>query len=87
MKNLLKKLIKADSTAEKGELAAAKIIAAELGCCGVSCRIDKWEQTRANLIAGLKSSRRRGAVLFACHLDVVPPGQIKWKTPPFAAVE
>ena len=87
MKNLLKKLISADSTAEKGELAAAKIIAAKLGRCGVSCRIDKWEQTRANLIAGLKSSCRRGAILFACHLDVVPPGQIKWKTPPFAAVE
>jgi len=87
MKNLLKKLIMADSTAEKGELAAAKIIADELGRCGVSCRIDKWEQTRANLIAGLKSSRRRGAVLFACHLDVVPPGEARWKTPPFAAVE
>ena len=87
MKNLLKKLISADSTAEKGELAAAKIIAAKLGRCGVSCRIDKWEQTRANLIAGLKSSRRRGAVLFACHLDVVPPGEARWKTPPFAAVE
>jgi succinyl-diaminopimelate desuccinylase len=87
MKNLLKNLIQADSTVEKGELAAAKVIADELKRCGISCRIDKWDKNRANLIASLKSSRRRGAVLFACHLDVVPPGQIKWKTPPFAAVE
>ncbi len=102
MKRLLKNLISAETTAEAGELAAADIISAELGLSGIACRIDSWGRNRANLIAQipvaeLKSARRvgaparqagrRGGLLFACHLDVVAPGEAKWEHPPFSGVE
>jgi len=87
MKVLLKKLIGAETTAEKGELAAAEIISAELGQSDIDCRIDSWDTNRANLIAQIKSTGRRKALLFACHLDVVGPGETKWKHPPFSGVE
>ncbi len=87
MKELLKQLIRAESTLEKGELAAAEIISAELSHPGIDCRIDTWDQTRANITAQVKSGGRKGALLFACHLDVVGPGEAKWEKPAFEAVE
>jgi succinyl-diaminopimelate desuccinylase len=87
MKELLRRLIRAQTTAEKGELAAAEIISAELGRWGVHCRIETWDQTRANVVAHVESTRRKAALLFPCHLDVVGPGEAQWKHPPFAAVE
>lgn len=87
MKELLRKLIRAETTAEKGELAAADIISGELGRWGIDCQIDSWDGNRANIIGWLKSARRRGALLFACHLDVVRPGEADWKYPAFAGVE
>ena len=35
----------------------------------------------------MKSFGKKGAILFACHLDVVGAGEEKWKTPPFGGVE
>ena len=87
MKEMLKKLIQAESTPQKGELAAAEVISAELSHSGIDCRIDTWDQSRANIIARVKSSERKGALLFACHLDVVGQGEARWEKPPFEAVE
>ena len=86
MKKLLKNLIRADSTVPKGELAAANVILEELRKAGLDCRIDKWDKTRANLIAQTGPKNRK-TILFACHLDVVGPGEEKWRYPPFSAVE
>lgn len=87
MKELLKKLIQAESTPQKGELAAAQVISAELSRPGIDSQIDTWDQTRANIIAQVKSGGHKGALLFACHLDVVGPGEAKWDKPPFGAAE
>lgn len=87
MKKLLRKLIQAETTAEKGELAGADIISDELGRSGIESRIDRWDSTRANITAQVKSAGGRGALLFACHLDVVGPGEASWKYSPFAGVE
>ncbi len=87
MKELLTKLIQAESTPQKGELAAAEVISAELSRSGIDSRIDTWDQTRANITAQVKSGGHKDALLFACHLDVVGPGQAKWQKPPFQAVE
>ncbi len=81
------KLIQAETTAEKGELAAAQIIAAELRRSGIDSHIDSWSQTRANIVAQVKSPGYKPALLFVCHLDVVGPGEVDWMHPPFAAVE
>ncbi len=87
MKELLKKLIRAESTPEKGELAAAQIVSAEFSRSGIDCRIDAWDQNRANVIAEVKSNGAKSALLFACHLDVVGPGEEKWEKPAFEAIE
>jgi len=87
MKELLKKLIQAESTPDKGELAAAEVISAELGRSGIDSRIDSWDQTRANIIAQVKSAGHKAALLFACHLDVVGPGEAAWEKPAFGGVE
>ena len=87
MKKLLRELIQAESTAEKGELAAAGIISDELGRSGIDSQIESWETSRANIIARVQSSGRKGAILFACHLDVVPAGEASWKYPAFAGLE
>ncbi len=87
MKNLLKKLIQAQTTADKGELAAAEIISAELGRFGIESKIDGWDETRANITAHIKSSGSKRALLFASHLDVVPAGDANWSRPAFDALE
>lgn len=83
----MKKLIQVETTAEMGELAAAKVISAKLDHFGIDYHIDCWDRTRANIIAHVNSTRRKGALLFVCHLDVVGPGEASWRHPPFAAVE
>ncbi|MFZ2147387.1 MAG: M20 family metallopeptidase [Sedimentisphaerales bacterium] len=83
----MKKLVQAESTPQKGELAAAEVISAELSRSGIDSRIETWEQTRANIIAQVKSGGHKDALLFACHLDVVGPGEAKWEKPPFEAFE
>jgi len=87
MKELLKELIEAESTPEKGELAAAEVISAELGRSGIDSTIDTWDFERANIVARFRSAGSRAGLLFACHLDVVGPGEAAWKHPPFGAVE
>ena len=87
MKTLLKELIRAESTAENGELAAADVLCSEFRRAGVECRIDSWNLNRANVIARVKSAGRRPGLLFGCHLDVVGPGEAAWMHPPFSAVE
>jgi len=97
VKELLRKLVQAETTATTGELAAAKVISSELGRSGITARIDNWDQTRANVIVQVKSPAeggqaglrpgRKAALLFACHLDVVGPGEGEWKYPPFGGIE
>ena len=87
MKELLRKLVQAETTAEKGELSAAEIISAELGRSGIDSQIDRWGRNRANIIAQIRSSGHKPALLFACHLDVVGSGETNWKHPAFSAFE
>lgn len=87
MKDLLKQLVQADSTSDKGESAVAEVIADRFGRHGIDCRIDRWDTNRANVMAQVRSAGRRPALLFVCHLDVVGPGEQPWKHPPFGACE
>lgn len=87
MKKLLRQLIQADSTQNKGEVLAAEVIATYFNRHGIDCRVDQWDGNRANVVAHVKTGRRRPALLFVCHLDVVGPGEENWRHPPFAAVE
>jgi succinyl-diaminopimelate desuccinylase len=87
MIELLKKLIQAQTTSEMGELAAAEVISAQFDRFGIESEVDSWDSNRANIIARVKSSGQKAPILFACHHDVVGPGQARWQYPPFEAVE
>ncbi len=87
MENLLKQLIRARSTVDAGELAAAEVIATHFHQHGVDCQIDQWHEKRANVVAHVRSTGRRPALLFVCHLDVVSPGEEAWTHGPFKAHE
>jgi succinyl-diaminopimelate desuccinylase len=87
MIDLLKKLINARSTPDRGELAAAEVIAEEIRGLGLTCDIEIWDKTRANIVVHIKSTTQKPALLFAAHLDVVPTGTARWKHPPFEATE
>ncbi|MHC4634928.1 MAG: M20/M25/M40 family metallo-hydrolase, partial [Planctomycetota bacterium] len=50
-------------------------------------RIDQWDGNRANITARIRSGGSKGILLFACHLDVVPPGEGQWRKPPFSGIE
>jgi succinyl-diaminopimelate desuccinylase len=86
MKELLKQLVQAESIAEKGELAAAEIVAAEFARSGIDCQTDSWDRSRANVFAMVTGGKQAG-LLFVCHLDVVAAGEEGWSYPPFAGVE
>ncbi|MCU0915026.1 MAG: M20 family metallopeptidase [Planctomycetes bacterium] len=84
---LLTELIQADSTPARGEAAAADVLARRFRRHGVECRVDHWDDNRANIIAHVKSAGVRPALLFVCHLDVVGAGDEPWTHPPFGAGE
>ena len=87
MKDLLQKLVRAESTPEKGELACARIISAEFDPLRAQVKVDIWDNNRANVVVRVESSQERGALLFGCHLDVVPPGEVEWGKSPFSGAE
>ncbi|MBN1362536.1 MAG: M20 family metallopeptidase [Sedimentisphaerales bacterium] len=87
MKDLLRQLIQADSTPEKGELEAAQVTEAYFKKHGVQCEIDRWDDRRANVLGHVRSGGNRPALLFVCHLDVVSCGREPWNYPPFEAHE
>lgn len=87
MKELLRQLVQAESTSEVGELAAAQVMEAHFSKHHVPCHVSRWDDNRANVIAHVKSTGRRPALFFVCHLDVVSPGQGPWSYPPFEAHE
>jgi succinyl-diaminopimelate desuccinylase len=87
MKELLKKLIQAESTPQKGELATAEVISGEFAKSSIKSNIETWQKNRANIITHIKSHKNGPALLFACHLDVVGPGETPWKYPVFGGLE
>ncbi|ARN55936.1 M20 family metallopeptidase [Sedimentisphaera salicampi] len=87
MKKLLRKLIEANSTAEKGELEAAKVLKDFFVKQNIDCEIDQWDENRANVTAKIKGEKSDGAILIAGHLDVVPALKNSWHSSPFTLTE
>ena len=84
---MLKRLIGAEPTEEKGELAAANVLAGYFASAGLTCQVDCWDDRRANLTLHVKTGGQRSGLLFAAHLDVVPPGEARWQYGAFEATE
>ncbi|MGD0784621.1 MAG: M20 family metallopeptidase [Sedimentisphaerales bacterium] len=77
----MKKLIRAKSTLDTGEIKCANVLADFFRSAGIKPNVEVWDKTRANITATLKSTakfirrRRKPALLFVSHLDVVPAQQ------------
>lgn len=87
VKELLKKLINALSTSDVGELGSANVLKDFFSSCGVSSQVDIWDEDRANFWVHIPGKSGKSALMFASHLDVVPPGREEWMFPPFSATE
>ncbi|QDR82664.1 M20 family metallopeptidase [Sporomusa termitida] len=84
--DLLKSILRINTTNPPGkEYQLAIWLAAWLEKKGVASRVVDLGNGRANLIARLSGSSGQPALLYTGHLDTVPPGDLAWDYPPFAA--
>ena len=67
------------------ELPAAEYVASVLKKLGLEVEVIKHSPTRASVLARLKGSRKKPALLYNGHLDTVPVGSEKWIHEPFDA--
>ena len=76
---LTRKLIQIDSQNHPGdELRIAKFVRDYLNDLGLSTKIYEFKSRRSNVVAILKGSSSRRALLITPHLDTVPSGR-SWK--------
>lgn len=81
----LQQLLKINTTNPPGhERAAIDYIAEQLRQSGIEPIILESAPTRANLIARIKGSGKKRALLLTSHIDVVPVEEAHWKYPPFS---
>jgi succinyl-diaminopimelate desuccinylase len=66
------------------ELEAAEYVASTLKKFGLNVELIKHDSTRASVLARLKGSGRKPALLYNGHLDTVPVGTEKWIHEPFS---
>lgn len=82
----LQAIIRFNTTNPPGnEKPLAEWLAAWLVDRGVRASVRDLGNDRANLVAELPGTNSQGKLLYAGHLDTVPPGQQPWKFDPFAA--
>ncbi len=67
------------------ELAIAQYVAATLDRAGLEVELIKHSNSRASVLARLKSDRKKPGLLLSGHLDTVPAGSGKWEHDPFQA--
>jgi succinyl-diaminopimelate desuccinylase len=68
------------------ELAAAEYVASALRKVGLEVEVVKHSPSRASVLARLRSSGKKPALLYNGHLDTVPVGSEKWIHEPFEGV-
>jgi succinyl-diaminopimelate desuccinylase len=68
------------------ELQAAEYVASAFKKIGLEVEVIKHSPSRASVLARLKSSRKKPALLYNGHLDTVPVGSEKWIHEPFEGV-
>jgi len=67
------------------DAAGAELLARELDRRGLNPELTEIAPGKANVIARLRGTGEAPALLLNGHIDVVPPGELPWKHPPFAA--
>ena len=81
---LVKKLIEIDTSNPPGkEKAAADFLRDYLASFGIDAEVLESAPGRGNLVARLRGSGEKPALLLLGHLDVVPAEAGDWQSPPF----
>ena len=84
---LLTELVRLPTVNPPGaDTPGAELLARELDRRGLKPELTEIAPGQANVTARLRGSGGRPALLFNGHIDVVPPGEVPWKHPPFGAV-
>ena len=82
---LLQQVIQIESTNPPGnEIDLARWLAGYFADAGVEAEVSQCEGKRANLVARLRGSGSRPAIIFSAHMDTVPAGEMPWTFPPFS---
>ena len=82
---LLRKYLQIDTTVPPGnELEGARFLKEVLDREGIPVEVDEFAPGRANLLATLKGSGVRRALILMNHIDVVPADPARWSVPPFS---
>jgi acetylornithine deacetylase/succinyl-diaminopimelate desuccinylase-like protein len=83
--DLLRQYLQVDTTNPPGnELRSAQFYKEILEREGIAVVIDEFAPGRANLLATLKGSGARRALILANHMDVVPADASRWTVAPFS---
>jgi len=81
---LLQRVIQIESTNPPGnEIDLARWLAGFFGN-RMEVQVLPYEDKRANLVARLRGTGGRPALIFSAHLDTVPAGEVPWMFPPFS---
>ncbi|MGA2762913.1 MAG: M20 family metallopeptidase [Spirochaetia bacterium] len=84
---LLTELVRVPTVNPPGaDTPGAELLARELDRRGLKPELTEIAPGQANVTARLRGSGGRPGLLFNGHIDVVPPGEVPWKHPPFGAV-
>jgi acetylornithine deacetylase/succinyl-diaminopimelate desuccinylase family protein len=79
-------LVATDTSNPPGrELEAADLVRARMASVGAICHIQEFSPGRANAVCRIPFSRPEEGpcLILNSHLDVVPPGEALWSSPPF----
>lgn len=81
----LQNYVRIDTTNPPGnETAGARYLAGLLERGGVHAEVIESSPGRGNVYARIRGKRRGEGLLLLNHIDVVPPGPVKWTHPPFS---
>ena len=83
--DLLVKMLQINTVNPPGnEKVLAELIAKEMASVGIETEVVDLGNNRANVVARIRGTGEKKALLFNGHLDTVPPGDVEWEHGPYS---
>jgi succinyl-diaminopimelate desuccinylase len=67
-----------------GELDVARHVHRQLQALGIESQLDEFRPGRANVMARVRGTGQKPALVYSAHLDTTPTGDQQWSFDPFA---
>lgn len=82
---LLVKMLQINTVNPPGnEKVLAEFIAKDMASAGIETEVVDLGSNRANVVARIRGTGEKKALLFNGHLDTVPPGDVEWEHGPYS---